>query len=289
MAAKMMPGAPVADAVFADLAPRIDKLVANGHVPGLGTLLVGDDEPSARYVAMKQAKAEELGCRSPHIHLAQDATQADVVAAVRELNDADDVDAVLFQYPPPDHIDFEAALWELDPDKDVDGMHPTNLGRLALTMPGPVPCTPAGIEALLAFYEIPVAGKEVCIVGRGNTIGRPLAILLSQKRPTANAAVTVVHTGVRDWPRYVQRADVVVAAAGVPGMIQPEHLAPGVTVVGAGVRYEGRKLLPDVDEACEEVAGAITPRVGGVGPTTIAMLFRNFVEAAERRAGGAGT
>jgi methylenetetrahydrofolate dehydrogenase (NADP+)/methenyltetrahydrofolate cyclohydrolase len=284
----MMPGAPVADAVFADLVPRIDKLIANGHTPGLGTLLVGDDAPSARYVAMKQRKAQELGCRAPHIHLPQAATQADVVAAVHEMNDADDVDAVLFQYPPPSHIDYEAALFVLDPDKDVDGMHPTNLGRLALGMPGPVSCTPAGIEALLAFYEIPVAGREVCIVGRGNTIGRPLALLLSQKRPTANAAVTVVHTGVKDWPRYVQRADVVVAAAGVPGMIQPEHLTPGVTVVGAGVRYEGRKLLPDVDERCEEVAGAITPRVGGVGPTTIAMLFRNFVEAAERRAGLAG-
>jgi methylenetetrahydrofolate dehydrogenase (NADP+)/methenyltetrahydrofolate cyclohydrolase len=200
------------------------------------------------------------------------------------MNDADDVDAVLFQYPPPSQIDYEAALFELDPDKDVDGMHPTNLGRLALAMPGPVSCTPAGIEALLAHYEIPVAGREVVIVGRGNTIGRPLALLLSQKRPTANAAVTVVHTGVKDWARYVKRAEIVVAAAGVPGMIRPEHLTPGVTVVGAGVRYEGRKILPDVDESCEEVAGAITPRVGGVGPTTIAMLFRNFVEAAERRA-----
>jgi methylenetetrahydrofolate dehydrogenase (NADP+)/methenyltetrahydrofolate cyclohydrolase len=284
MAAKLMPGGPVADSVFADLGPRIDKLVANGYTPGLGTLLVGDDEPSARYVAMKQRKAEELGCRAVDIHLPQDATQSDVVVAIGDLNDADDVDAVLFQYPPPDHIDYEAALFELDPDKDVDGMHPTNLGRLALAMPGPVSCTPAGIEALLTFYEIPVAGREVVIVGRGNTIGRPLALLLSQKRPTANAAVTVVHTGVKDWVRYVKRAEIVVAAAGVPGMIQPEHLTPGVTVVGAGVRYEGRKILPDVDESCEEVAGAITPRVGGVGPTTIAMLFRNFVEAAERRA-----
>lgn len=287
MAAKMMPGQPVADAVFADLAPRIEKLIANGHTPGLGTLLVGADEPSARYVAMKQRKAAELGCNSPHIHLREDATQGDVVAAVHEMNDAPDVDAVLFQYPPPAHIDYEAALFELDPDKDVDGMHPTNLGRLALMMPGPVSCTPAGIEALLAFYEIPVAGREVVIVGRGATIGRPLALLLSQKRPTANAAVTVVHTGVKDWERYVRRAEVVVAAAGVPGMIRPEHLTPGVTLVGAGVRYEGKRLLPDVDEACESVAGAITPRVGGVGPTTIAMLFRNFVDAAERRAGGA--
>ena len=159
------------------------------------------------------------------------------------------------QHPTPPQIDYDAALLEVDPDKDVDGMHPVNVGRLALSMPGPVPCTPAGIEALLAFYEIPVAGREVCILGRGATLGRPLAMLLSQKRPTANAAVTVVHTGVPDWPRYTQRADIVVAAAGVPGILQPEHITPGAVVVGGGVRYEGKKLLPDVDERCEEVAG----------------------------------
>jgi methylenetetrahydrofolate dehydrogenase (NADP+)/methenyltetrahydrofolate cyclohydrolase len=282
--AKMMPGGPVADAVFADLGPRIEKLVANGHVPGLATLLVGDDDASARYVGMKHAKAAEMGCHSVDVHLPDDATQADVLDAVRALNADRAVDAILFQYPAPGHIDFESALLTVDPDKDVDGMHPVNLGRIALSMPGPIPCTPAGIEALLAHYDVPVAGRNVCILGRGVTIGRPLAMLLSQKRPTANAAVTVVHTGVPDWAEYVKRGDVVVAAAGVPGIIQPEHLTPGCAVVGAGVRYEGRTLLPDVDEACEEVAGAITPRVGGVGPTTIAMLFRNLVEIAERNA-----
>jgi methylenetetrahydrofolate dehydrogenase (NADP+)/methenyltetrahydrofolate cyclohydrolase len=287
MTTKMMPGGPVADAVFADLVPRIEKLRENGRTPGLATLLVGEDDASARYVGMKHAKAAELGCHSVDAHLPVDATQADVLAAVHRLNADATVDAVLFQYPPPSQIDFEAALIELDPDKDVDGLHPVNMGRLALSMPGPVPCTPAGIEALLAYYEIPVAGREVCILGRGATLGRPLALLLSQKRPTANAAVTVVHTGVPDWPEYTKRADIVIAAAGVPGILQPEHLTPGCVVVGGGVRYEGRKLLPDVDEACEEVAGAITPRVGGVGPTTIAMLFRNLVEIAERNAGAA--
>jgi methylenetetrahydrofolate dehydrogenase (NADP+)/methenyltetrahydrofolate cyclohydrolase len=157
------------------------------------------------------------------------------------------------------------------------------MGRLALSMPGPVPCTPAGIEALLAHYRIPVAGKNVCILGRGATLGRPLALLLSQKRPTANAAVTVVHTGVPDWPDYTRMADIVIAAAGVPGILRPEHITPESVVVGGGVRYEGRRLLPDVDVACEGVARAITPRVGGVGPTTIAMLFRNLVDIAERR------
>ena len=201
---------------------------------------------------------------------------------MRAFNDDPLVDGFLIQHPTPPQIDFDAALLEMDPDKDVDGMHPVNMGRLALMMPGPVPATPAGIEALLAFYDIPVAGHEVCILGRGTTLGRPLALLLSQKRSTANAAVTVVHTGVPDWPEYTRRAGIVVAAAGVPGILQPEHISPGAVVVGGGVRYEGRKLLPDVDEACEEVAGAITPRVGGVGPTTIAMLFRNAIEAAER-------
>jgi len=283
MAATMMPGGPVADAVFADLLPRSEKLIADGNTPGLGTILVGDDGASARYVGMKMSKAQELGWTSPHLHLPQDATQADVVAAVRAFNDDPAVDGFLVQHPTPPEIDFDAAIMEMAPDKDVDGMHPVNMGRLALMMPGPVPATPAGIEALLAFYDVTVSGREVCILGRGTTLGRPLALLLSQKRPTANAAVTVVHTGVPDWPRYTQRAAVVVAAAGVPGILQPEHISPGAVVVGGGVRYEGRRLLPDVDERCEEVAGWITPRVGGVGPTTIAMLFRNAVEAAERK------
>ncbi len=285
MTARLMPGGPVADAVFADLAPRIDALAAADHTPGLGTILVGGDSASAGYIRMKMEKAESLGFTSPHIHLGDDASQADVLAAVQEMNAANDVDAVLIQHPTPPQIDFDAALLALDPAKDVDGLHPVNMGRLALGMPGPVPCTPAGIEALLAHYKIPVSGQEVCILGRGTTLGRPLALLLSQKRSTANAAVTVVHTGVKNWADYTRRAGIVIAAAGAPGILQPEHISPGAVVVGGGVRYEGRRLLPDVDERCEEVAGAITPRIGGVGPTTIALLFRNAVEAAEQRAG----
>jgi methylenetetrahydrofolate dehydrogenase (NADP+)/methenyltetrahydrofolate cyclohydrolase len=284
MTAQYMPGQPVSDAVFADLKPRIDALVAAGHSPGLGTILVGDDAPSARYVDMKIKKCAELGLQSPHQHLPTDATQADVVAAIRAFNDDPAVSAMLLQYPIPDHLDYEAALFEINPDKDVDGAHPLNMGRLALSMPAPVPCTPAGIETMLAHYEIPVAGSHVVILGRGFTIGRPLGLLLSQKRPTANAAVTQVHTGVTNWADYSREADIFIAAAGVPGIVQPEHIKPGGVVIGAGVRYEGKTLLPDVDESCEEVAGWITPRVGGVGPTTIAMLFRNLVEAAERAA-----
>lgn len=285
MTARMLPGRPVAEAVFAELAPRIETLTARGQTPGLGTILVGSDSASAGYIRMKQEKASELGFTSPHTHLTDDATQADLLAAIREMNEADEVDAVLIQHPTPPQIDFDAALLTLDPDKDVDGLHPVNMGRLALGMPGPTPCTPAGIEAILAHYEIPTQGRNVTILGRGTTLGRPLALLLSQKRETADAAVTVVHSGVPDWADYTRRADIVIAATGVPGILQPEHLTPGVTVIGGGVRYEGRRLLPDVDESCEAVAGAITPRVGGVGPTTIAMLFKNAVEAAEQRRG----
>lgn len=285
MTARLLPGAPVAEAVFADLAPRIAALKAAGVTPGLGTILVGDDSASTGYVGMKMAKATELGLASPHAHLPQDATTQDVVDVIRRFNDDPAVTAMIFQHPTPPQVDFDAALMEMDPDKDNDGMHPVNMGRLALGLPGPVACTPAGIEALLAHHGIVISGQEVCILGRGTTLGRPLSLLLTQKRPTANAAVTVVHTGVPDWANYTRRAAIVVAAAGVPGILQPEHITPGATVIGGGVRYEGKRLLPDVDEACNEVAGAITPRVGGVGPTTVAMLFRNCIEIAERRAG----
>src|SRR5688572_22328382 len=252
MPAVMMPGGPVADAVFADLAPRVAKLIEGGHTPGLATVLIGDDEPSARYVGMKMRKAEELGCNSPHVHLPADCTTEQAIEAVQALNADPAVDAMLVQHPAPPQVDFDAVLMAVDPDKDVDGMHPTNVGRLALGIPGPVSRTPAGIEAILAHHGVPVAGRHVVVVGRGVTIGRPLSILLSQKRPTANAAVTLVHTGVDDWADYTREADILVAAAGVPGMIQPEHVRPGGVVIGAGVRYQGKTLLPDVDESVEQ-------------------------------------
>ncbi|MHB1446775.1 MAG: bifunctional 5,10-methylenetetrahydrofolate dehydrogenase/5,10-methenyltetrahydrofolate cyclohydrolase [Acidimicrobiales bacterium] len=282
MTAQPMPGAPVADAVYSEVAARVAKLTANGGSAGLATLLVGDDSASAGYIRMKQEKAAELGIASPHVHLGQDATQEEVEDVIRGFNADPGVSGLLFQYPAPPQIDYDAALALIDPDKDVDGLHPFNMGRLALSMPGPVPCTPAGVEALLAHYEIPVSGRHVVILGRGMTLGRPLAMLLSQKRPTANAAVTVIHTGVPDWAGLARSADILIAAAGVPGIIQPEHVKPGSVVVGAGVRYRGKTLLPDVDESVADVAGWITPRVGGVGPTTVAMLMRNTIEAAER-------
>jgi methylenetetrahydrofolate dehydrogenase (NADP+) / methenyltetrahydrofolate cyclohydrolase len=280
--ARLLPGGPVAEAVLADVSERVTRLRERGVTPSLATILVGDDDASAGYIRVKQRKAAELGFDSPHVHLPADSKQDDLLAVIAGFNADRDVHGVLIQYPIPAHLEYDAALMTLDPDKDVDGMHPLNMGRLALSLPGPLPCTPAGIEALLAHYEIPVAGREMVILGRGATLGRPLAMLMTQKRPTANAAVTVVHTGVKDWDRYTRRAEILVAAAGVPGIIQPEHVKPGAVVIGAGVRYEGRRLLPDVDESVASVASAITPRVGGVGPTTIAMLFRNAVAAAER-------
>lgn len=280
-----MPGGPVADAVLAELAPRVAALAAGGRPPGLGTILVGDDPASSGYIRVKQARCAEVGIHSPHRHLGADATQDDLVSAIRAYNDDPDVDAMLVQHPTPPQIDYESALSAMDPDKDADGLHPLNLGRLALSIPGPVPCTPAGIEALLVHYQVPVAGRHVVVLGRGFTLGRPLSLLLTQKRPTANAALTVVHTGVPDWPEHTRRADIVIAAAGVPGILRPQHVRPGAVVVGGGVRYEGRRILPDVDESVGEVAGWITPRVGGVGPTTVAMLMANTVAAAERRRG----
>ena len=194
---------------------------SRGIVPSLATILVGDDDASAGYIRIKQRQAAELGFASPHEHLPADTTQDDLHAVIDRFNADPEVHGLLIQYPTPQHLDYDTALQRVDPDMDVDGMHPLNLGRLAAGMPGPLPCTPAGIEALLAHYEIPVSGREVVILGRGATLGRPLAMLLSQKRPTANAAVTVVHTGVADWPRYTQRADILIAAAGVPASSSP--------------------------------------------------------------------
>ncbi|GAB3182764.1 methylenetetrahydrofolate dehydrogenase (NADP+)/methenyltetrahydrofolate cyclohydrolase [Micromonospora palomenae] len=283
--ARLLPGKPVAEKILTEVAEQVAALRAAGVTPALATVLVGDDDASAGYIRIKQRQAAELGFASPHVHLPASASQQDLHRVLADFNADAGVHGVLVQHPIPGHLDYDRALDVLDPDKDVDGMHPVNMGRLALGLPGPLPCTPAGIEALLAYHGVPVSGREVVILGRGATLGRPLAMLLAQKRPTANAAVTVVHTGVADWPRYTRRAEILVAAAGVPGIVRPEHVRPGAVVVGGGVRYEGRRLLPDVDESCAEVAGAITPRVGGVGPTTVAMLFRNAVRAAQRAVG----
>jgi methylenetetrahydrofolate dehydrogenase (NADP+)/methenyltetrahydrofolate cyclohydrolase len=218
-----------------------------------------------------------------HQDVAADATQADLLSAIARFNDDPAVDAFIVQNPVPAGFDFNAAMLAVDPAKDADGLHPVNLGRLALGAPGPLPCTPAGIQAILAHYGVTVEGRHVVVVGRGPTLGRPLSMLLALKRPGANAAVTVVHTGVADLGSYTRQADIVVGAAGVPGIVTADMVRPGAAVVGGGMVYEGRRILSDVDESVAEVAGFVTPRVGGVGPTTVAMLLRNTVEAATVR------
>ena len=280
-----MAGAPVVEAVTAEVARRVAALAAEGVTVGLATVLVGDDPASAGYIRKKHEASAATGIHSVNVHLPATATQAELLAAVEALNDDPSIDAFLIQNPVPGGLDFNAALAAMDPDKDADGLHPSNLGRLALGVDGPVPCTPAGIQALLAHYQVPVSGRNVVIVGRGPTLGRPLAMLLSLKRPGANAAVTVVHTGVPDWADYTRRADIVVGAAGVPNMIGPGEVRPGAAVVGGGISWAGKRLVSDVDESVAEVAGWVTPRLGGVGPTTVAMLLRNAVDAAARRRG----
>jgi methylenetetrahydrofolate dehydrogenase (NADP+)/methenyltetrahydrofolate cyclohydrolase len=279
-----MPGAPVADAVLADVAERVAKLAGAGKTVGLATVLVGDDPASVGYVRKKHEACEQAGVVSIDIRIPADSSQADLLEAVAQLNADTTVDAYLIQHPVPSGFDFTEAVGAVDPAKDADGLHPTNLGLLALGDPtAPRPCTPVGIKSMLAHYGVPVAGRNVVIVGRGPTLGRPLSMLLSLKEPGANAAVTSVHTGVPDWAEYTRRADIVVGAAGSPNMITPDVIRPGACVIGGGLTWEGRKAFSDVDESCAEVAGWITPRLGGVGVTTIAMLLRNTVAAAERR------
>ena len=284
--ARMLPGGPVADAVFADLVPRSAKLVATGHTPGLGTILVGDDPPSHAYVRLKREDSAEIGVKSIHTELPATVSQQELLGIIDQYNRAPDVDAFILQVPLPDHLDAEAALLAIDPDKDADGLHPVNLGKLVMGVPdAPRPCTPLGIQALLVMYKVPIEGQHVVIIGRGLTIGRPLANLLSLKEPNANATVTVCHTGTHFLPQYTKEADIIVAAAGRPSILTPDMVRPGAAVVGPGATMQGRKVVPDVDEACADVAGWITPRLGGVGPTTRAMLLRQTVETAERRAG----
>jgi len=280
--AELLDGERVAARMKMELADRASRLVAAGRPAGLGTILVGDDGPSAKYVAMKHADCEEVGIRSHHAQLGNDATQADVEALVDEMNADPAIHSILVQLPLPNGINEEQILLRINPEKDVDGLHPTNLGRLVMGAPGPLPCTPAGIVELLMAHKVPVEGQHVVVIGRGLTIGRPLALLLAMRRPGCNAAVTVLHTGVEDMGHLTLQADVIVAAAGVAGLVTKDMVKPGAAVVGAGTSWVGKRLMSDVAEDVAEVAGWITPRIGGVGPMTRAMLLRNAVLAAEK-------
>jgi methylenetetrahydrofolate dehydrogenase (NADP+)/methenyltetrahydrofolate cyclohydrolase len=283
MAAVLLDGEKVAARIKAEVAERAAVLAREGIHVGLGTILVGDDVPSARYVALKHEDCAALGIYSAGEHLPATATQADVLEAIARFNADPKVSAYIVQLPLPAGLDEERALLAVDPAKDADGLHPINLGRLVLGTPGPLPCTPAGIVELLHAYDVPVEGSHAIIIGRGVTIGRPLANLLTLKRPGFNAAVTVVHTGVarEDMVRIVRTGDIVVAAAGQPHVLTPDMVKPGAAVVSAGTSFEGKKLIPDAHPDVAEVAGWITPRLGGVGPMTRAMLLRNALRAAE--------
>lgn len=286
MAATLLDGNALLEAVMDDLRVRVKNLTERGITPGLGTILVGDDPNSAVYVKSKRQNSAEVGVVSRHTDLPASVTQAELLDVVRDYNDDPAVDAYLVQLPLPPHIDEAAVLYAVDPDKDADGLHPANLGKLVMGVRGvPRSCTPLGIQALLVHYNVPIEGQHVVMVGRGLTIGRPLANLFSLKERHANATVTVCHTGTKFLPEHTKQADILIAAAGRPSIITPDMVRPGAAVVGAGMTMEGRRILPDVDEACAEVAGWITPRIGGVGPTTRAMLLQNTVEAAERRVG----
>ena len=282
MTAQLLDGERVAQRIKMELAERAARLTANGRTPGLGTLLVGDNPSSVRYVEMKVEECKEIGVQSFDVHLPASATQAEIEAVVDAFNANPDVHSILVQLPLPDGIDEEQVLFRVNPAKDVDGLHPTNLGRLVMGVPGPLPCTPAGIVELLAEYRVPVEGKHVVIIGRGLTIGRPLALLMAMRRPNCNAAVTVVHTGVEDMAALTLTADVIVSAAGVPGIVTADMVKPGSAVVGAGTSFAGKKLLSDIANDVAEKVAWITPRLGGVGPMTRAMLLRNAVLAAEK-------
>jgi methylenetetrahydrofolate dehydrogenase (NADP+)/methenyltetrahydrofolate cyclohydrolase len=282
MSAELLDGERVASGIKMELTERVQRLLAAGRTPGLGTILVGDDPSSARYVEMKIAECAEIGVRSFDEHLGANATQREIEEIVDRFNADERVHSILVQLPLPEGVNEEEVLLRVLPSKDVDGLHPTNLGRLVMGAPGPLPCTPAGIVELLAAYDVPVEGQHVVVIGRGLTIGRPLALLLAMRRPHCNAAVTVVHTGVERFDELVRSADVIVSAAGRAGLVTREMVKPGAAVVGAGTSFQGKKLLSDIADDVSDVASWITPRLGGVGPMTRAMLLRNAVLAAER-------
>ena len=277
MTAILLDGQKLADDVKQQIATQVEQLK---FVPGLGTILVGDDPASHSYVGAKIRDCAEVGIASIHEHLPADTQQTELASVIQKFNSDPNVHAYIVQLPLPKQLNEEAALLAIDPQKDADGLHPVNLGRLVMGVDGPLPCTPRGIQLMLETYEIPVEGKQVCVIGRGLTIGRPMALLMALKRPTANAAVTVIHTGVPDLAHYTRQADIVIAAAGVPNLVTPDMIKPGAAVIGGGLTREGKKILSDVDESVAEVAGWVTPRLGGVGPMTRAMLLKNTVDAA---------
>jgi len=280
MSAQILDGKALAASIKEDLAARTVALKAKGITPGLGTVLVGDDPGSHSYVGGKHRDCHEVGINSIRVDLPADATQADVLAAIRDLNNAPECTGYIVQLPLPRGINTQVILEAIDPAKDADGLHPMNLGRLVAGYDAPLPCTPRGIVELLNHYKVPLNGAEVVVIGRGLTVGRPLGLLLTRKQE--NATVTLTHTGTRDLAAHTRRADIVVAAIGQAHFLKAEMIKPGAAVLDVGISRTDAGLLGDVDPAVHEVASWIAPMPGGVGPMTRAMLLTNVVDACER-------
>ncbi|WP_410536948.1 bifunctional methylenetetrahydrofolate dehydrogenase/methenyltetrahydrofolate cyclohydrolase [Streptomyces sp. KL2] len=285
MTAQILDGKATAAAIKTELAARVEALRARGIQPGLGTLLVGDDVGSQKYVAGKHRDCAQVGIASIQRELPGTASQEDIEAVVRELNEDPACTGYIVQLPLPRGIDTNRVLELMDPAKDADGLHPTNLGRLVLNERAPLPCTPNGIVELLRRHKVEIDGADVAVVGRGITVGRSIGLLLTRR--SENATVTLCHTGTRDLGEHLRRADIVVAAAGAAHLVRPEHIRPGAAVLDVGVSRDPvtGKIAGDVHPDVAQVAGWLSPNPGGVGPMTRAMLLANVVEAAERAAG----
>jgi methylenetetrahydrofolate dehydrogenase (NADP+) / methenyltetrahydrofolate cyclohydrolase len=279
--ATLLNGRETRDALFGDLRERVAALASNGVQVGLATVLVGDDPGSHSYVKGKHAACAKVGINSIRRDLPEETTQAELEAVIDDLNADPAVTAYIVQLPLPKHLDSNAILERIDPAKDGDGLHPVNLGRLVLGKEAPLPATPRGILELLRRYDVPIAGANVTVVGRGVTVGRPIGLLLTRR--SENATVTLCHTGTKDLAAEVRRADIVIAGAGSPGLITADMVKPGAAVVDVGITRTENGLVGDVDPGVAEVAGHLAPIPGGSGPMTIAMLLTNTVEAAERR------
>jgi methylenetetrahydrofolate dehydrogenase (NADP+) / methenyltetrahydrofolate cyclohydrolase len=282
MTAQILDGKATAAAIRVDLTGRVARLAALGIVPGLGTVLVGDDPGSRAYVNGKHRDCAQVGIASIRRDLPATATQAEVEAVVDDLNADPACTGYIVQLPLPDGLDANAVLNRMDPDKDADGLHPVNLGKLVLGEPAPLPCTPRGIVALLRQYGVPIAGADVTVIGRGITVGRALGLLLTRR--SENATVTLCHTGTKDLAAHTRQADIVVVAAGRPGLLTADMVKPGAAVVDVGITRTDAGLVGDVAPDVSEVAGWVAPMPGGVGPMTRAMLLANVVEAAEAHA-----
>jgi methylenetetrahydrofolate dehydrogenase (NADP+)/methenyltetrahydrofolate cyclohydrolase len=283
MTAQILDGKATAAAIKSELVARVEALKARGVAPGLGTLLVGEDPGSKWYVAGKHRDCAEVGIASIQRELPDTATQEEIEAVVRELNEDPACTGYIVQLPLPKGIDANRVLELIDPDKDADGLHPMNLGRLVLGEPGPLPCTPNGILQLLRRHGVETAGAHVVVIGRGVTVGRSIGLLLTRR--SENATVTLCHTGTRDLGAQLRQADIIVAAAGSPHIVKPEDVKPGAVVLDVGVsRDEHGRIVGDVHPGVAEVASWLSPNPGGVGPMTRALLLQNVVEAAERQA-----